>query len=191
MSLLLPAGLAALLALPVIVLLHMRHTSPRPKPVPALRFWLAARPEQTQRTRLRRPPVSLLLVLQLLAAAALGVALARPALAGALGAFGLDLQTEPRHLIVLLDGSTSMAADGQAAGRTRYDEARADALARLGGLAEGDVASVLLLGTRTATLSTTDAAGCGQLRERLSATPPPGGRADLDAALALTRDRLL
>jgi hypothetical protein len=191
MSLLLPAGLAALLALPVIVLLHMRHTSPRPKPVPALRFWLAARPEQTQQTRLRRPPFSLLLLLQLLAAAALALALARPAVAGALGALGIDLQTEPRHLIVLLDGSTSMAAQGEAAGRTRYEEARADALARLAALSDGDVATVLLLGTRTATLSATDAAGFGQLRERLAATPLPGGRADLDAALGLGRDLLL
>jgi len=190
-SLLLPVGLVALVALPVIVLLHMRHTAPRPKPIPALRFWLAARPEQTQQTRLRRPPISLLLLLQLLAAAALALALARPAVAGALGALGLDLQTEPRHLILLLDGSTSMAAEGEAAGRTRYDEARTDALGRLAELADGDVATVLLLGTRVSTLSATDAVGFGELRDRLAATPLPGGRADLDAALALARDLLL
>lgn len=191
MSLLLPLGLIALFALPIVVLLHMRHTSPRPKPVPALRFWLAAQPEQTEQLRLRRPPFSLLLLLQLLIAAALALALARPVMAGALGALGLDLQTEPRHLILLLDGSTSMSAAGQAAGATRYDDARTAALTRLAGLADGDVATVLLLGTRTVTLSATDTAGFVDLRERLATTPLPGGRTDLDAALSLARDLLL
>ncbi|MCC6314710.1 MAG: BatA domain-containing protein [Thermomicrobiales bacterium] len=191
MSLLAPLGLLALVALPTIVLLHMRHTTPREKPIPTLRFWLAAEPKPTRRPRLRRPPFTLLLLLQLLAAAALAIALARPVVAGALAPLGFDLRTEPRHLLVLLDGSTSMAARGSASGTTRYEEARAEAVARLGALGEGDVATVLALGSRIETFSATDAAGLNALRARLAALPMPGGRADLDAALALAHDLLL
>ena len=87
LSLLAPLGLLALVALPLIVVLHMRRTTPRLLPVPTLRFWLAAEPEQVQRTRWRRPPLSWALLLQLLAAAALALAIGRrpiEALAGGL-----------------------------------------------------------------------------------------------------------
>ena len=195
MSFLLPLGLAALVALPLVVLLHMRHTTPSVRPVPTLRFWLAAEPERTEQTRFRRPPLTLLLLLHLLIALALGLALARPVTARALDALGLGafgaLRTEPRHLILLLDGSTSMAATDTPSGRTRFDEARNQALVRLADLRQGDVATVLLLGTRVSTLGATDAASLGLLRQRLAALPLPGGRADLDAALDLARDLLL
>lgn len=195
MSFLLPLGLAALVAVPIVVLLHMRHTTPTVRPVPTLRFWLAAEPERTERTRFRRPPLSLLLILHLLIAAALALALARPVTARALDALGLGmlggLRTEPQHLILLLDGSTSMSATDTADGRTRFEVARARALDRLAGLREGDVATVVLLGTHVATLGATDTASRGALRERLGVLPLPGGRADLDAALRLTRDLLL
>jgi len=195
MSLLLPLGLAALVALPIVVLLHMRHTTPQVRPVPTLRFWLAAEPERTEQTRFRRPPVTLLLLLHLLIAAALGLALARPATTQALDALGLGafggLRTEPRHEIILLDGSTSMSATDTPSGRSRFEEARERALARLAGLREGDVATVVLLGTRVSTLGATDAGSLRLLRERLATLPLPGGRADLDAALGLTRDLLL
>lgn len=191
MSLLLPLGLAALITLPIVVLLHMRHTTPTPRPVPTLRFWLAAEPEQTAQTRLRRPPLTLLLLLHLAIAALLALALARPVTTRAWTALGLDLRTEPQHLILLLDGSTSMAATDTPAGATRFDEARDLAVGRLESLREGDVATVLLLGTRTSSFGATDAAGLGLLRERVAGVRPPGGRADLDAALGLTQDLLL
>lgn len=187
LSLLAPLGLLALVALPLIVVLHMRRTTPRLLPVPTLRFWLAAEPEQVQRTRWRRPPLSWALLLQLLAAAALALALARPATSRVLDALGIDLRTEPRHLLLLLDGSTSMAATG-ADGATRFEAARAAALDRLAALQEGDAATVLVMGTRVATYGATDVASLGLLRDRLATLPLPGGRADLDAALALASD---
>jgi hypothetical protein len=189
-SLLAPIGLFALLALPVIVVLHMRRTTPRPLTVPSLRFWLVAEPAQTRRTRWRRPPFSWLLLLQLLAAAALAVALARPATSRALDALGIDLRTDPRHLLLLLDGSTSMSATGPD-GRTRFEAARAEALDRLAGLQEGDAATVLLMGTQVTTLGATDAASLDLLRERVATLPLPGGQADLDGALALAADLVL
>ena len=189
LELLAPLGLLALVGVPLVVLLHMRHTTPQPRPVPTLRFWLVAHQAPTERSRLRRPPLSLLLLLQLLVVAALGFALTRPATVDAWNSFGL--RTEPKHVILLLDGSTSMGAVDTASGRSRYEEARDLALDRVGDLREGDVATVVLLGTRTTTFEATDAAGFPAFRSRLAGLDPPGGRANLDAAFGLTRDLLL
>ena len=76
-------------------------------------------------------------------------------------------------------------------GRSRLEAARTEALRELDDLREGDVATVLLLGTRTLSFSATDAASLRALRERIAGVAPPGGRADLDAALALAHDLLL
>ena len=86
MNLLAPLGMAALVTIPVIILFHMRHTTPRRRPVPSLRFWDAANPRPADARRLRRPPLSLPLLLQIAAAALLAVALARPATAAQLAA---------------------------------------------------------------------------------------------------------
>ena len=76
-------------------------------------------PAPTDDARFRRPPISLLLLLQLLAVAALGLALARPAVADAWA--GLTQRTEPKHLVILLDGSTSMAAIDTDTGEERFE----------------------------------------------------------------------
>ncbi|HEU5432943.1 MAG TPA: VWA domain-containing protein, partial [Thermomicrobiales bacterium] len=191
MSFLVPLGLLALFSLPIIVVLHMRNVTPQPRPIPSLRFWLAAEPRTTEETRLRRPPITLLLILQLLIAAALALALARPVTSQAMAALGLDLRSEPRHLILLIDGSTSMSAIDTPDGRSRFEAARAEALRELDDLREGDVATVLLLGTRTLSFSATDSASLRALRDRIASVAPPGGRADLDAALALAHYLLL
>ncbi|MBA2598741.1 MAG: VWA domain-containing protein [Chloroflexia bacterium] len=191
MNLLTPLGLAALAALPVIVLFHMRHTTPERRPVPSLRFWAAANPRPADERRLRRPPLTLPLVLQLIAAAAIALALARPATAAHLAALAPGLRSEPRHVIVLLDGSTSMGATIGAGSPSRWELARRETIARLAPLREGDVATLILMGTRPVTLTATDAASLIALRERLATIAPPGGRADLDGALALAGDLLL
>ncbi|MFM9107777.1 MAG: vWA domain-containing protein [Chloroflexota bacterium] len=187
MSLLWPAGLLALAAVPVILLLHMRHIEPLVRRFPSVRFWQALPASTTPRQRFRRPPLTLPLVLQLLAALALGLALARPLADGLAGLPGVDLRTEPRRLVLLLDGSSSMAAAGPD-GSTRWDAAKAEALARLGPLSEGDAATVLALGTQVRSFGATDGPSLARLRERIAALPLPGGRADLDAALALAAD---
>lgn len=193
LSVLAPLGLLGLVAVPLIVLLHMRRTTPPVRPVPTLRFWLAARPERTEQTRFRRPPLTLMLLLHVLLASVLGVALARPATTAAIDALGLGdaLRTDPRHLILVLDGSTSMDATDGPSGGSRFDAARDQVLTELDDLREGDVATVMVLGTRTTTLQGTDGAGFALLRDRVRDLTPPGGRADLDTALALTRDLLL
>jgi hypothetical protein len=188
MNLLAPLGLAALAALPIIILLHMRHTTPTRRTTPSLRFWEAANPRPADARRLRRPPLTWPLILQILAAAAIAIALARPATAAQLAALAPGLHSEPRHLFVLLDGSTSMSATTGAGTESRWDAARREAIARLLPLREGDVATVILMGTRTATYTATDDASLIALRERLATIDQPGGRADLDAALSLAGD---
>ena len=188
-QLLIPAGLLAFAALPVIVLLHMRNTTPLQVPVPTLRFWLEAAEEQTETTRFRRPPLTLLLLLHLIIAGLLALGLTRPAASNALG--GLGLRTEPRHAIILLDGSTSMGARDPLTGGTRFDAARQIAISKLDELRQGDVATVLILGTRVPTLEATDPAGFSTVRERLTTLNPPGGRANLTDALSLSHDLLL
>ncbi|MBA2520926.1 MAG: VWA domain-containing protein [Chloroflexia bacterium] len=191
MSLLLPFGLLALLAVPLIVVLHMRNTMPRTRTVPTLRFWLAAQPAPVEDVRWRRPPITLLLVLQLLIAAAVALALAQPVTSRALAALGITSRSGPIHLIVLLDGSTSMTATDAATGATRFDTARGIARTRLASLREGDVATLLLMGTHLTTQGATDAASLTLLRQRLDELEPVGGRADLNAALRLSGSLLL
>ena len=191
MNLLAPLGLAALVAIPVIILFHMRHTTPTRRPVPSLRFWEAANPRPAEARRFRRPPLSLPLLLQIAAAALLAIALARPATAAQLAALAPGLHAEPRHLILLLDGSTSMSATPGATSLSRWEAARLEALDRLAPLRQGDVATVILMGTRPVTMTATDDASLIALRERLALVTQPGGRADLDGALALAGDLFL
>ena len=173
MNLLAPLGMAALIAIPVIILFHMRHTTPTRRPVPSLRFWAAANPRPADARRLRRPPLSLPLLLQIAAAALLAFALARPATAAQLAALAPGLHAEPRHLILLLDGSTSMGATPGAASLSRWEAARLKALELLAPLRQGDVATVILMGTRPVTLTATDDASLIALRERLALVAQP------------------
>jgi hypothetical protein len=191
MTLLVPLGLTALVAVPLIILFHMRHTTPPRRPVPSLRFWEAANPQPAEERRLRRPPLSLLLILQLAAVILLAIALARPATAARIAALAPGLHAEPRHVILLLDGSTSMSAQDAPDAASWWDAARQTALDRLAPLREGDVATVIVMGTRPVTLTATDDASLIALRERLTTIAQPGGRADLDAALALAGDLFL
>lgn len=188
MSLLAPLSLLALIGVPLIVLFHMRHTTPPQRYVSSLRFWQAADPRPAEERRLRRPPLSLPLLLQLLAVALLAFALARPATASQLAAMTPGLHGEPQHLLLLLDGSTSMAAIPPGAAQSRWESARQEALARLAPLREGDVVTFMLLGAHPLTETASSNAGLVSLRQRLASLPLPGGRADLDAALALAAD---
>ena len=183
---LLPAGLFALISVPLVVLFHMRSPTPRSVPVPALRFWQVAAPRPTDEPRFRRPPLSLSLILHLLTALALSLALAKPAgdvFAGALGDSGA-----PRHLVILLDGSTSMLATDTPSGDTRFEEAARSAESEINGLHAGDAATVLLMGAQTRSRSASDTGALKQLASFVSDLDAPGGQADLTGALLLASD---
>src|SRR5262245_49923254 len=110
MTFLLPIGLLALLILPVIVVLHLLRERRRRIAVPSLLHWLNI-PRRQEGERIRRLPLTLLLLLHLLVAGLLGLALGRPQLAGVPG-------NAARQMVIVLDTSTSMAA--QAGSRTRF-----------------------------------------------------------------------
>ncbi|MEX2534903.1 MAG: VWA domain-containing protein [Trueperaceae bacterium] len=113
-----PQFLWALLALPLVVLLHFLRTRRRPRVVSALFLWRRAR--QAAESRRRFSP-TWLLILQLLFAALAALALARPtiSLAG------------PPDRVLVIDASASMrATDGDG---VRLDKARAAAAEFLGG----------------------------------------------------------
>src|SRR4051812_37933405 len=113
MSLLFPLGLLALLLLPIIVVLHLLRERQRRGAGPSLMHWQFV-PRRPAGERIRRLPLTLLLLLHLLVAGLLGLALARPQLAGALGG--------ARQVAIVLDTSTSMAA--REGGATRFEQAQ-------------------------------------------------------------------
>lgn len=189
LQLLTPLGLLALAGVPLIVFFHMRHTTPIERSAPTLRFWRMVTPVPTDEARLRRPPLSLLLVLQLLAVSALGLALARPAITGAWA--GLGGSVEPNHLVFVLDGSTSMTATDTEDGQQRFEYAKSQMIQRIEDTTDGDVVTVLVLGSSIQSFEAGDSAGMHALTEQLAVLPLPGGRADLNAALSLASNLLL
>ncbi|HLG51626.1 MAG TPA: VWA domain-containing protein [Chloroflexota bacterium] len=100
MTLLQPAALGALIVLPLILLLYILRPRHRRLIVPSVRLWRHLSSDLEGRPRWRLPLASLLLFLQLIAAGALAIALARPALPGGIG----------QHLILLVDTSPTMLA---------------------------------------------------------------------------------
>jgi hypothetical protein len=98
---------------------------------------------------------------------------------------------QPQHLIVLLDGSTSMSATDTETGVTRFAEARDEAAAMIGSLREGDVVTAIVLGSHPRTYQANDRAGFVSLRQRVEQLEQPGGQADLNAALRLSRELIL
>jgi Ca-activated chloride channel homolog len=107
MSLIQPAMLGALVALPLILLLYILRPRHRRLVVPSVRLWQHLPSDLEGRPRWRLPVVSVLLLAQLLIAGAIAFALARPALPGPIR----------EHLIVLLDTSPTMLATDAAPDR--------------------------------------------------------------------------
>jgi hypothetical protein len=100
MNLLQPTMLWALLAVPVILLLYILRPRHQRLIVPSVRLWQHLPSDLEGRPRWRLPVSNLLLLAQLIVAAAVALALARPALPG----------PTRQHLILLLDTSPSMLA---------------------------------------------------------------------------------
>jgi uncharacterized membrane protein/Mg-chelatase subunit ChlD len=136
MTLLAPAGLTALIAVPGVLMLWLLHARFRSLQVPSLVLWqTVAAPVQPTRSW-RLPPLELLLVLDVLIAAALGLAWSRPA---------LDLPSG-RHVALVLDASVSMQAQDVAP--SRFEAARQQLLELLTGAAPADRFSVVWAGAQ-------------------------------------------
>jgi len=175
MTLLAPIALVALLVPVAIYLVHWLSGSRRRLRVPAIFLWADLPRSSMGRSRRRWPPITLLLVLQLLAAGLAALALARPA----------TPSDPPRHLALILDASASMQSTDVAP--TRFDAARARGLERLAGLGPTDRVSLIRAGRDAALVSsgTPDAA-----RDALNTARPGGSMAAIREALALASSQI-
>jgi Ca-activated chloride channel homolog len=113
-----PAALWGLLAIPLLVLLYLLRVRRRDHPVSSVLLWQRSAPALAAYRPSRRIERSILLLLQILATAAVVVALARPSVA-VHGLGGGDL-------MLVMDLSLSMRARDVAP--TRFDRARAEAI---------------------------------------------------------------
>src|SRR5690349_18186769 len=175
MTFLLPLGLLALLTLPVILLLHLLRERRRRVAVPSLLHWQNL-PRKHEGERIRRIPLTLLLLLHLLVAALIGLALGRPQLVGALGGGA-------RQIAIIVDTSTSMAA--RAGASTRFALARERARAALSGLDSGDRAILIAAGPTARVIASGSAGDLDILLAALDQLRPGGTGTDVDGALTL------
>lgn len=180
MSFLFPLGLLALLSLPIIVILHLLNEQRRRVRVPSLLLWQTV-PRRLEGERSRRLPLTWLLLLHLLAAALIGLALGRPQIPGA-------ITGEARHTVILIDTSTSMAADD--GGATRFQRAVERARGLLSALGPGDRATVIAAGPQPGIVASGGAGDAAALIAATERLRPGGIGTGLDAALTLAEAAL-
>ncbi len=171
LDLLNPGAWWGLLSVPALVLLYMLRPRSRRKAVPSLRLWRELPQVERPTPRLRRPPLSWLLLLQALLLGAGAFALMRPAVPA----------PAARHVIVLLDTSGSMQA--REGSTSRFEVGRAEAAKLPDNLRVNDRATLLGVGPGITTACSACTAGDFQLA--LREMQPGAGRADWPAALAL------
>lgn len=176
MTLLWPIGLFALLALPLIIVLHLLRERRRRVVVPSLLHWQNLPQRQTAQ-RSRRLPLTLLLLIQLLAAALIALALARPQLSNFFGS--------TRQLAIVLDTSTSMAA--REGSGTRFAQAQSRARTALNSLGSGDRAILVAAGTTARVLATGTGADIPALLATLDTVQPGGTGTDFTGAFTLAQ----
>src|SRR5215210_1108936 len=112
MSWLNPAATWWLLLVPALVAMYMLRPRAQRKPVPSLRLWQNLPLVERPRARLRRPPLSLLLLLQALLLLAGAIALIQPAFSS----------PASRHTVIIMDASGSMQA--QNGPSSRFEQAK-------------------------------------------------------------------
>jgi hypothetical protein len=184
MTLTTPLALLGLLTLPVIVALHALRARNERRVVSSLALWRFL-DAQISGSRARRIPFTWLLLVDLLIATLLTLALAQPELA--------LTRTVPnaRHIIVLLDVSTSMAATDPSTSLraglspTRFARARSDATDLLGALTPLDTATLISFAASAQTLADTRTSNLPSLIANLQSLTPGETGHNLPAALAL------
>ncbi len=172
MSLINPAGLWLLAAIPGLLALYFLRLRRPVRQVSSTQFWRTDRSERDANSFFRRWRPTRQLWLQLLALVAVAVALARPAI--------LEPRGGGARVILVLDRGVTMQATDVAP--SRFERARADALARVDALAAGQEAMVIGAGprTRVAAHFTDDK---GVLRKAVGGLTPADAPADLANAL--------
>ena len=136
-----PAGLAFLLLVPAIVVLYMVRSRYRRRAVSSVMLWRSIRRDLEARQKLRLPPLSLLMLLQILAVLAGTFALVKPALPA----------QDRTHLVLVVDTSASMSATDVAP--SRFEVAKALARSAIDQLQPGDQVSLIQAGTSPSLLA--------------------------------------
>ena len=176
MTLLAPLGLLGLLSLPVIVLLHLWHERNRHAVIPSLHLWSWLERE-VRGPRMRVPPITPVLLLHLATAALLSLALARPRLDF------LDGPAALNRLIVVMDTTSSMAAQDASPSRLGWAQARAAQL--LAGVSAHDSVALVTAGPQPRLVADSRQAGVTGLLSALLALEPAGVGHDWSGTLAL------
>ncbi|MHB0868820.1 MAG: VWA domain-containing protein [Chloroflexota bacterium] len=160
-----------LMLIPAIVLLYMVRSRYRRRQVSSTMLWRSVRRDLESRQKLRLPPLSLLMLLQLLAVAIGTAALLRPA-----------LPAESRtHLVVVIDTSASMQATDVTP--SRFALAAQRARQAIEQLRPGDQVSLVAMGpSPTLMASGTETSEALAALDQLS---PGTAAADAAAALKL------
>jgi hypothetical protein len=175
MTFLAPLALAALLIPAAIYAIHWLFGARKRVRVPALFLWADLPRVQMGRSKRRLPPVTLLLLLQLVAAIVGVAALARPVFP----------QDPPRHMALILDASASMQATDISP--SRFEAARRAALQRLQTLQPADRVTLIRAG-KQATLLASGAPAASQ--QALNAAQPGNTAPAIREALALASERV-
>jgi Mg-chelatase subunit ChlD len=180
MSLLLPAGLAALILAVPIVILHMLTPRRPATPVSSLLHWDGLKHSITAAEPWQKLRWSLLLILQLLAVALLAFALARPAI--------LEEAELAEHTVFIVDASGSMAAiDGDP---DRLGTAVEEAKRLRDELPDEGIASLIVASARPSVLVTQSAAE-DEFSRAIDTIRTNGGTADFESTFALAESLVL
>lgn len=161
-------------SLAVIAALWLLRARREDHPLPSTLLWRRAVQDRQANVPRQRLRPSWLLVLQLLAAAALVLALTHPQVARSQHLSG--------HTIIVVDTSATMQATDVAP--SRFDSARAQVAALVDSVGPQDRITLIAMGARARVVA--DVRGdAGQLRSALQAMRVENGDADLPGALGL------
>lgn len=172
-------ALWGLLSLPAVLALHLLRQRQQRYDVSSLTLWSFLEHE-VRGSRVRRIPLSLLLLIDLLIALLLTLAWAQPQVR-------LPLPPdEGRQLFLLLDSSASMEARDSLP--SRYEQAKVAAIELLTALGPRDVATVISFGARPTVLGDTRSLDLAELIAAVSASQAgEAASTALPAALAMAQ----
>ncbi len=174
MTLLLPAGLAAVLLATPIVILHMLTPRRPDTEVSSLLHWDGLKHSITAAEPWQKLRWSLLLILQLLAVVLFALALARPAV--------LEESELAEHTVFIIDASGSMSAiDGTP---DRLAAAVDEALRLRGELPDNGIASLVVASTQPSIL-VSQSADADEFARAVDTVRTNSGAADFEATFAL------
>lgn len=169
MNLLVPLGLIGLISLPIIAILHMVRQRRQRLRIPTIRLWAALKPPPERQQR--KLPLTLLLALHLLVAACLALGLTQPS-----WIFGLN---DPRHVVIILDTTSSMLANGT------FAQAQQQTQDLISDLGRDDSVALVELNSEARLLGYGGYAERQQLRQIVAALAPAGNNANLAQALSI------